>query len=82
MAVVHIPAYFSYSGELFLASSYLQKSKAFVHVYFNIIKDWETLIAYSGNFAIDCTKDRITPSCQSPESCKPDSIIRKAHVQR
>lgn len=31
MAVVHIPAYFSYSGELFLASSYLQQSKAFVH---------------------------------------------------
>lgn len=82
MAVVHIPAYFSYCGQLLLTSSYLQQSKAFVHVYFNIIKDWETLIAHSGNFAVDFTKDRINPSCQRPKPCKPDSIIRKAHIQR
>lgn len=82
MAVAHIPAYFSYSGELFLASSYLQQSKAFVLVYFNVVKDWETLIAYHGHFATDFTKNRINPSCHRPEHCKPASIIRKAQVQR
>lgn len=48
---LHIPAYFSYAGELFLASSYLQQSKAFVHMYLHIVKDGETLIiTYHGNF--------------------------------
>lgn len=39
MAAVHIPAYFSYSGELFLASSYLQQSKAFVHMYLHFVRE-------------------------------------------
>ena len=82
IAVVHIPAYF-YSGELFLASSYLQQSKAFVHMYLHIVKDGETLtVTHHRNFAIDFTKHRINPCCHSPELCKTGNIIRKAHLQR
>lgn len=78
----HIPAAFSYSGELFLASSYLQQSKAFVHMYLHIVKDRETLIAtYRGSFAVDFPKHRINPRCHSPELYKTGNIIRKAHLQ-